>query len=134
MKLATLFFAVSTLYHLPPDLLSKICFVESSFRENVVTIDHNGLHSVGLCQIQLRTAQALGFKGEEKDLLDPHTNVKYAGAYLSYQFDRYGSWVKAVKAYNAGFAKTDKPNHYYRKVCSVDLENQIPILLGSIEQ
>jgi soluble lytic murein transglycosylase-like protein len=133
MNLATLFFAMTTMYHLPPDLLSKVCFVESSYRKNIIKVDSNGLHSVGICQIQLRTAQSLGFKGTEKDLLDPRINVKYAGAYLSYQFDRYGSWVKAIKAYNAGFARTDKPNRYYRKVCSVDLGKEFPSLLVSVK-
>ena len=133
MNLAEIFLAVSAAYHLPANLLTKICFVESSHRTNMITQDTNGRKSMGVCQIQHRTAKAMGFKGEEKELLNPYVNISYAGAYLSHQYNRYGNWIKAVKAYNAGFAKTNEPNHYYRKVHSVDLENKIPRLLACVK-
>jgi len=133
MNLTTLFFVVTTMYHLQPDLLSKVCFVESAHKPNAIVQDSNGQKSIGICQMQLRTAKAMGFKGTEKELLDPAINIIFAGAYLSYQFDRYGSWVKAVKAYNAGFAKSDRPNHYSRKVYSVDIRNGNPKLLVSVK-
>src|ERR1019366_8308281 len=107
MNLVALFFAATTAYNIPPNLLAKVCFVESSHKTNIITHDSNGHKSLGICQVQLRTARSLGFKGDEIDLLDPATNIKFAGAYLSHQFNRYGNWVKAVKAYNAGFARSN---------------------------
>jgi len=122
MNLTTIFLVVSIMHSLPTDLLSKVCFVESSHRPKVITVDSNGERSIGLCQIQLKTAQGLGFKGTEKDLLDPGINAQWAGTYLAYQYERYGNWVMAVKAYNAGSAKTNKPNEYYKRVSAVDVE------------
>ena len=131
MNLTILFLTVTTMYHLPSNLLSKVCFVESSHKTNIITQDTNGQKSIGICQIQLRTAKSLGFKGSELDLLNPSVNIKFAGAYLSHQFNRYRNWTKAVKAYNAGFAKNNIPNQYYKKVCSVDMGSKIPRLLVS---
>lgn len=133
MNFTTIFLTVTTMYGLPPGLLSKVCFVESSHRPNMIVQDTNGRKSIGICQIQLRTARQMGFRGDEKDLLDPTINIIFAGAYLSHQFGRYGDQVKAIKAYNAGFAKTSKPNHYYRKVCSVALLDENPSLLVSVK-
>jgi len=133
MNLVALFLVTTTAYHLPSNLLAKICFVESSHRADLVVQDTNGRKSMGICQIQLRTAKYLGFDGEEEDLLDPATNIKFAGKYLYHQYRRYHSWIKAVKAYNAGFAKTNKPNEYYIKVHSVNIRNQIPRLLVSVK-
>lgn len=79
-------------------------------------MDSNNLLSIGLCQVQLRTAKWLGYKGGVKGLLDPYANAYYAAKYLDYQYGRYGSWIMAVKAYNAGQARTMKHNRYSRRV------------------
>lgn len=125
MTLAEIFVVASAVHGLPHTLLSDVCFVESSHRPKVSRMDSNGHKSVGLCQMQLPTARFLGFRGSESDLLNPRTNAFYAGKYLAYQYRRYGSWVKAIKAYNAGSSKTDLPNDYFRKVTRVSNKNYL---------
>jgi soluble lytic murein transglycosylase-like protein len=119
MDLTAIFLTVSTVYGLPNGLLSDLCYVESTHRPHVIVMDTNGYESIGLCQVQYRTAQWLGFKGKKEELLKPDVNAQWAAAYLAYQYKRYGNWVMAIKAYNAGSAKTQKPNSYFRKVSSV---------------
>lgn len=92
-------------YHLPPKLLDSICFIESSYNVNAIHKDDGAHSSLGVCQVQLPTARTVGFKGTEKDLMDPSTNIMVAAAVLRYQLDRYnGNAQKAVIAYNYGHA------------------------------
>lgn len=114
--LTALFIATSAQFNLPPGLLSSVCYVET--RHNIQAMHYNdGVgNSVGVCQIKLRTAQWLGFKGTEQELLEPSTNIYYAGAYLAYQARRYGSINKAVIAYNYGHSKNLTTTEYQVKV------------------
>jgi soluble lytic murein transglycosylase-like protein len=116
-SLTILFLITTAQYGLPAGLLSSLCYVESGHRvEAVHKHDGNG-NSVGVCQIKLKTARTLGFKGTEKQLMDPKINIQYAGKYLNHQIKRYhGSTVKAVIAYNQGHAGSLTTTHYSVKV------------------
>jgi soluble lytic murein transglycosylase-like protein len=105
--LHALFVTYSLQFNLPPHLLESVCFVESRHEINAVhQNDGNGTPSLGVCQIKLATAQMLGFKGTEKQLMDPRLNVYYAAAYLDHQLRRYkGHTHRALVAYNRGSAK-----------------------------
>jgi soluble lytic murein transglycosylase-like protein len=112
-----LFTSVSIQYGLPVDLLSSLCYVES--KHNIATIHvHDGnSSSFGVCQIKLKTARGLGFRGTEKQLMEPKYNVKYAGKYLKHQLIRYhGNVEKAVIAYNMGHAGDLTTSRYQVKV------------------
>jgi soluble lytic murein transglycosylase-like protein len=90
-------------FGLPVNLLESVCFVESSWRPNVIHKDDGNADSLGLCQIQEATARYMGFKGKKKDLMLPGVNAMYAAAYLNYQYQRYNKDpIKAIAAYNAG--------------------------------
>src|ERR1700732_2996185 len=104
MALPTVFLLVSLQFNLPTGLLSSVCFVESGHRLTAYHKDDGKGNSVGVCQIKLGTARWLGFKGTEKQLMEPVTNVYYAGKYIRHQMDRYQSVKKAVIAYNLGHA------------------------------
>lgn len=84
-------------------LLLAICTYETNLT-NVVIYHDGGSPSYGICQVKYKTAQMLGFKGKEQELVNPFVNAKFAAKYLKYQEDRYGtgSWVKVVSSYNAG--------------------------------
>lgn len=75
--------------------------------------------SIGVCQVQLSTAELLGFKGTAKQLRDPKINIYYSGLYIKWQLKRYkGDIVKAVSAYNMGSYKESRKyrrplNHKY---------------------
>lgn len=99
-----LLFSVATqTFHLPKGLISALCFTESSHHVDAIHTDDGNGNSVGVCQVKLATAQTLGFKGTEAELMVPETNIHYAAKYLSKQLKRYqGDITKAVPAYNAG--------------------------------
>ena len=93
-------------FDIPQGLLNAICHTESKLNVAANTPKDGGPHtSVGLCQIQLRTARGLGFTGSEEELAHPGVNAIYAAKYLSKQAKRYGSWIHAISAYNMGSLK-----------------------------
>lgn len=115
--LTALFLSTSLQFNLPTELLSSLCYVESHHKVDAIHHDDGHSDSLGVCQIKHKTAQWLGFKGTIKDLMDPKTNVHYAGKYLSYQIKRYkGDIIKAVIAYNMGNAKNLTSTTYSTKV------------------
>ncbi len=107
--LAAIFIATSAQFHLPPGLLSSLCFVESNHKTEAVHINDGKTNSYGVCQIKLETAKWLGFKGTATELMKPKVNIYYAGKYLARNLKRYhGNVNKAVTAYNKGHADSDK--------------------------
>ncbi len=115
--LNALFLAASIQYGLPPGLLSSLCYVESKHDVNAVHVDDGPSNSLGVCQIKLETSQGLGFKGDEKQLMSPKTNIYFAAAYLKHQLVRYnGNVTKAVIAYNKGHAGNLIQTEYQAKV------------------
>lgn len=105
-------------HNIPTGLLKALCTVESGLNPMAIHEDDGHGTSVGLCQVQARTARSLGYKGSELALLSPVTNAKYAAMYLSAQHKRYGgSWTRAIVAYNKGHSsKPAATNLYFRKV------------------
>lgn len=102
------FSSVSQTFDLPPGLLSALCFVESRHNPEAIHMDDGGSASLGICEIKLNTAKGLGFKGSQKDLMQPQINIYYAGKYLKQQLVRYdGNYLKAVASYNAGKYRVD---------------------------
>lgn len=109
VNLAALFLLTTQTLDLPPTLLSAICWVESHHNSLAVNADDGGSASHGICQVKLETAALLGFKGTEKQLSVPKTNILYAGKYLQWQLKRYHSNIPvAVAAYNAGSYHVNK--------------------------
>jgi len=114
--LTLLFTTTSKQFELPENLLSALCFVESSHRVSAIHKDDGDGNSVGVCQVKLSTAKWLGFKGTEKQLMNPKTNIYYAAKYLASQRKRYKSITKAIIAYNRGNAKGLTSTKYSDKV------------------
>lgn len=106
----------SAQFNLPPNLLSSLCYIESKHDITAVHHDDGTTDSLGVCQIKLQTAKELGFKSTAKDLMDPKTNIYYAGKYLNHQLHRYNDTRRAVIAYNMGSAKALTSSKYQRKV------------------
>lgn len=116
-NLALIFVAVTAQYHLPPGLLSAVCYVESHHNATATHLDDGNATSLGLCQLHFSTATMLGYTGTVSGLYDPETNAKWAGAYLRHQLNRYnGDTVKALSAYNAGSYRPLRNLDYVRKV------------------
>ncbi len=112
-----MFSAAAQKFDLPKGMLESLCFVESGHKINAVHEDDGNSDSLGICQIKLETAQWMGFKGNERQLMDPKINIYYAAKYLNYQRSRYnGSVTKAIIAYNVGHAKNLNSTEYSDKV------------------
>lgn len=114
--LIALFAAATSHYDLPPGLLNSICYVESEHNIHAVHKNDGVGDSLGACQIKLKTARFMGFKGTANDLMNPRNNVFYAAKYLKYQLKRYKSVDLAVIAYNRGNAKGLTTSRYQAKV------------------
>ena len=116
--LLTLLFSQATIqFHLPSGLLTSVCYVETSHKPASIHYNDGTSNSIGICQIKLSASRQMGFKGTEADLLDPTTNIYYAGKFLSYQLKRYkGNIPRAVTAYNKGHSSSDGNSAYYGKV------------------
>jgi soluble lytic murein transglycosylase-like protein len=88
--------AVEDANGIPRDLLARMAYQESRFREDIIsgaTVSSAGAR--GIMQMIPRF-----FPGV--DLTDPIASIQVAGTYLRQLYDRFGSWKLAVAAYNAG--------------------------------
>ena len=72
------------LYDIPESLIHETVARESGYNPAA----RNGPY-YGLMQIHPQTARGMGFQGDPSDLLDPETNLLYAGKYLR------GAWIVA---------------------------------------
>ncbi len=93
----------SSKYAVPAELVFAVIKVESNYDKNAES--HAG--ALGLMQVMPTTYEWLAKKhfGEVAlvgMLYDPETNIKYGTYYLQYLYTRFGSWEKAVIAYNWG--------------------------------
>jgi soluble lytic murein transglycosylase-like protein len=97
-------------------LVAAICHVESGHNPKAINIHDGDSPSYGECQVKLKTARWLGFKGRITDLwTNSKINREWAGNYLRYQLKRYkGDVRKAVSAYNCG--SVCKNDRYVREV------------------
>lgn len=112
-----IFASVTHQFDIPANLLSAVCFTESSYKINAVHYSDGNTDSYGICQIKYETAQWLGFEGTPEDLMRPETNIYYAGKFLSYQLRRYhGNIHRALTAYNRGNARGLLYSEYSRRV------------------
>ncbi len=116
--LEALFLTIAANEGVPANVLSAICWVESSHRAHVINYADGRGDSLGLCQVKLSTARWMGFKGTREQLIrDPKANATYAAKYLKYQLKRYnGDLHKAIAAYNVGHYRAGANSRYVQKV------------------
>src|ERR1700761_1339969 len=89
----------------PEDLVHRIIIRESKYQASL--LGSGG--AIGLMQIKLATARALGYTGDATGLRDPETNLKYGIKYLAGAFRAaHGEYDRAVKYYAAGYYLTAK--------------------------
>jgi soluble lytic murein transglycosylase-like protein len=84
----------------PAELLKAVAVAES--RMNPGAVSRAG--AKGLMQILPSTGRSLGVR----DLFDPHESIRGGAAYLARQVSRFGSYPKALAAYNAGPGAVEK--------------------------
>lgn len=80
---------------IPPDLLARIAFQESSWRMEVITgIVKSKAGAVGIMQLMPEFFPQAG--------QDAGQDIQTAGRLLKSLFNRFGNWQLAVAAYNDG--------------------------------
>lgn len=80
----------------PPLLLARLLYQESRYRADIISGQtQSSAGAVGIAQIVPRWHPGV-------DPRDPFASIDYAALYLRQNFDRFGSWAKALAAYNAG--------------------------------
>ena len=99
-----LIFSIAKSIGVSPLLLLSVCQEESGFKK-VVKYDDGGRDSIGVCQVQRRTALEFGSYYDKLALLQPSVNITIAGLYLKKQIKRYKNPWNAIAAYNSGSLK-----------------------------
>ena len=87
---------------LPNNLLGRVAYQESRFRQDIIsgeTVSSAGAQ--GLMQIVPRWHPNV-------DPLDPFDSIKYSAKYLKKLHSMFGSWDKALAAYNWGMGNLRK--------------------------
>jgi soluble lytic murein transglycosylase-like protein len=98
-----LYASVTAMYNLPPGMLRAICYTESHHNVYAIHVDDGSSNSLGVCQVSYNTAREMGFTGSEAELMEPATNINYAGLYLRSRLRRnHGNIRLAIAAYNSG--------------------------------
>lgn len=102
-------------YSVPKELVFAVIKVESDFDPYALS----SAGAMGLMQMLPSTYEWLTFvlkeKFSEEALYNPEINIKYGTYYLGYLHTRFGSWEKAIIAYNWGegnFSKFLETNGY----------------------
>lgn len=92
---------------LSPKWGMAFCYVESSFRKNLINQgpgDKDRGNAWGLFQLTYKTAvDAIGYHAAPQGLLDPHINAAYAAKFIAHLSQTYGGRLYDVAAaYNGG--------------------------------
>jgi len=90
-RFAELFQRSEYTHGIPQHLIARMAEQESGFDVNA----RSSAGAIGIMQIVPRWHP-------DVNALDPVVAIDYAGALMRKHFERFGSWVKALAAYNAG--------------------------------
>jgi hypothetical protein len=84
---------------LDPRLVDAVIAVESNYRPGAI----GAVGEMGLMQVRPSTARLLGFKGTDRDLAEPATNIRLGVAYLAKAWSlAQGDFCRALMKYRAG--------------------------------
>lgn len=83
---------------IPPNLLARLLYQESRYREDVITgKTRSPVGALGIAQFMPATAREMGI-----DPLNPVQAINGAARYLARQYNMFGNWSEALAAYNWG--------------------------------
>ena len=128
-------------YNVPHHLVFAVIKVESDFDSRA----KSSAGAMGLMQVLPSTYEWLAkINGEipfTSALYDPDTNIKYGTYYLQYLYSKFGTWEKALVAYNWGegrLAEFIEENGYeegdYALIPSKETRNYVKKVLHHFEK
>lgn len=89
-------------FDVPSAMILAVIRTESDFREDALS----RAGAMGLMQLMPQTFAWLCDVQQEphaaSEITDPETNIRFGTYYLSYLYEKFGSWRVALAAYNAG--------------------------------
>ncbi|HEY8085331.1 MAG TPA: lytic transglycosylase domain-containing protein [Methylophilaceae bacterium] len=90
--------SASSSYSLPANLLARVLYQESSFNPDIITGKKTSpVGALGIAQFMPATAADFGINP-----LDPNQAIPAAAKYLKSLYNQFGTWDKALAAYNWG--------------------------------
>lgn len=110
-KYRPLFDRAEAQYSLPQGLLFRQAFQESRFRDDIVSGEtRSPAGAVGIMQIIPKWHPEIG----ERGALDPAIAIPYAAKFMRQLYNQFGSWEKALAAYNWGPGNLQKQPDPYK--------------------
>ena len=89
-------------YNLPNNLLARMAYQESRFRNDIITGDvKSSAGAIGLMQIIPRWHP-------DAEPYDPIKSIEYAAQFIRRLYNKFGTWPKALAAYNWGEGNLQK--------------------------
>ncbi len=103
-KYAALIAAAESKYDLPVDLLARLLWQESRYREDIITgAVRSRVGAVGIAQFMPATAAEMGI-----DPLNVEQSIDAAAKYLRRLYGSLQVWDKAIAAYNWGIGNVQR--------------------------
>lgn len=120
---AHLFMRAEYLYGLPPRLLARMAQQESNFDPNAI----NPSGAQGIMQIIPKWHPGV-------DPFSPVEAIPYAGNFVRQNYNKFGSWAKALGAYNWGPGNMSKIEDKYNWLLLTPAETQkyVTRILGDL--
>ncbi len=93
---------------IPESVIKAIIATESGWNPRAYLEERGGDGSIGVMQIRLSTARAIGYAGSRENLFLPQVNIYYGTAFLADLVKRMGEtppidWAAVASAYNGGY-------------------------------
>lgn len=91
-------------YNLPPDMLARLLWQESRYREDIITgATRSPAGALGIAQFMPATARDMGI-----DPLNTAQAIPAAARYLASLYRQTGTWTQALAAYNWGIGNVQR--------------------------
>ena len=128
-KYAAAIARAESLYGLPPDMLARLLYQESRYREDIITgAARSPAGALGIAQFMPATAAEMGI-----DPLNPAQAIPAAARYLARLHASLGTWTLALAAYNWGIgnvrrkginaAPLETRNYYAQILADINTSN-----------
>ena len=122
--------AAERIEQLPPSLLARLLYQESRYRDDIISGRlKSSAGAIGIAQIVPRWHPNV-------DPYNPRDSIFYAAGYLRDLYDQFGSWARALAAYNYGPGNLRKAinanGDNWIAVVPTETQNYVTQILGDV--